>query len=169
MHGGTVQVQSEGIGRGSEFVVRLPALPAESQAPPPEPTSTNRTEDATDPKPSLRILVVDDNRDSANSMAMLLEYDGHTTHTAYDGLEAVEAVDTFRPDVVLLDIGLPTLNGYEACRRIREQASDQTIRLIALTGWGQDEDRKKTAEAVRRAPRQAGGLRPAPEASGVVL
>jgi len=147
MHGGTVQVQSEGIGRGSEFVVRLPALPAESQAPPPEPTSTNRTEDATDPKPSLRILVVDDNRDSANSMAMLLEYDGHTTHTAYDGLEAVEAVDTFRPDVVLLDIGLPTLNGYEACRRIREQASDQTIRLIALTGWGQDEDRKKTAEA----------------------
>jgi len=78
---------------------------------------------------------------------MLLEYDGHTTHTAYDGLEAVEAVDTFRPDVVLLDIGLPTLNGYEACRRIREQASGRPLQLVALTGWGQDEDRKKTAEA----------------------
>jgi len=147
MHNGTVEVHSEGIGRGSEFVVRLPALPAEPQARPAGPASMMPAENATDPKPSLRILVVDDNQDSANSMAMLLEYDGHTTHTAYDGLEAVEAVDTFRPDVVLLDIGLPTLNGYEACRRIREQASDQTIRLIALTGWGQDEDRKKTAEA----------------------
>jgi len=90
---------------------------------------------------------VDDNRDSANSMAMLLKYDGHTTHTAYDGLEAVEAATTFRPDVVLLDIGLPGLNGYEACRRIREQASDKTVRLIALTGWGQHEDRQKTTEA----------------------
>ena len=147
MHDGTVDVYSEGIGRGSEFVIHLPALPEEPQTPPIAPALPKRADDATDQKRSLRILVVDDNRDSAKSMAILLKFKGHTTHTAYDGLEAVEAAVTFRPDVVLLDIGLPTLNGHEVCRRIREQTSDKTIKLIALTGWGQDEDRQKTAEA----------------------
>ena len=122
-------------------------MPAEQQARPAEQTSTKPIENATDKKPFLRILVVDDDQDSANSMAMLLKFDGHTTHTAYDGLQAVEAAATFRPDVVILDIGLPTLNGYEACRRIRDESSERPIKLIALTGWGQAEDRQKTAEA----------------------
>jgi len=147
MHDGTVEVHSEGIGRGSEFVVRLPALPEEPQARRAARALPKRADDATDQKRSLRILVVDDNRDSAHSMAMLLKIKGHLTHTAYDGLEAVEAAVTFRPDAVLMDIGLPTLDGHEACRRIREQTSDKAIRLIALTGWGQDEDRQKTQEA----------------------
>jgi len=147
MHDGTVEVHSEGIGRGSEFVVRLPALPARPQARPAAPVLAKPAENAKDSKRSLRILVVDDSRDSANSMAMLLKFKGHLTHTAYDGLEAVEAAATFRPDVVLLDIGLPTLDGHEVCRRIRKLPSDKSIRLIALTGWGQDEDRQKTKEA----------------------
>jgi len=147
MHGGTVEANSEGMGRGSEFVVRLPTLPTEPQARPAEPAPANPAENATDPTRSLRILVVDDNKDAANSMAVLLKFKGHTTHTAYDGLEAVEAAATFCPDVVLLDIGLPTLNGYEACRRIREQTVGQTIRLVALTGWGQDKDRERTRDA----------------------
>jgi len=94
-----------------------------------------------------RILVVDDNQDSATSLAELLELIGHKTHIAYDGLEAVTAAATFLPEVVLLDIGLPKLNGYDACRKIREQPSGKGIVLIALTGWGQDEDRRKSREA----------------------
>jgi len=147
MHSGTVEVHSEGIGRGSEFVVRLPLLPDAPIAETPEPVSTAATENAAKPSSAKRILVVDDNRDSADSMAMILQIDGYATHTAYDGLQALEVAASFRPDVVLLDIGLPGLNGYEACRRIREQASGRPLQLVALTGWGQDEDRKKTAEA----------------------
>ena len=93
-----------------------------------------------------RILVVDDNRDSAGSLAMLLRLTGNEVHTAHDGLEAVEAAEVFRPDVVLLDIGLPKLNGYEAGRRIREQQGKGVV-LIALTGWGQEEDRRRSKEA----------------------
>ena len=81
------------------------------------------------------------------SLAMLLKLTGHETHTAYDGLEAVEAAATFRPDVVLLDIGLPKLNGYEAAQRIREQPHGESTMLVALTGWGQDEDRQKSKDA----------------------
>src|SRR6185312_1082988 len=96
---------------------------------------------------SRRILVVDDNRDSASSLAMLLKLTGNETHTAFDGVEAIEAAESYRPEIILLDIGLPKLNGYEACRRIREQSWGKDILLIALTGWGQDEDRR-TTEAV---------------------
>jgi len=138
MHDGTVAVHSAGVGQGSEFVVRLP-IAVESPEPPPAPTIIEPR--VTTPR---RILVVDDNRDSATSLAMVLELTGHKTHIAYDGLEAVEATATFRPDVVLLDIGLPKLNGYDACRKIRELPSGKGIVLIALTGWGQDEDRKKS-------------------------
>ncbi len=94
-----------------------------------------------------RILVVDDNRDSAESLAMLLKLSGNETYTAYDGLQAVEAAATFRPEVVLLDIGLPKLNGYEAARKIREQPWGKGMVLVALTGWGQDEDRQKSRDA----------------------
>lgn len=142
MHHGTVEAQSEGIGRGSEFVVRLP-LHVELD------TSTGRpsASDELAPTKGRRILVVDDNRDSADSMALLLKLSGNETHTAADGLEAIEAAQSLRPDVVLLDIGLPSLNGYEVCRRIRAQDWGKRMVLVAVTGWGQDDDRKKSRDA----------------------
>ena len=138
MHGGTVEARSPGAGLGSEFVVRLPVLTAYSRLAPREPPAA---------KPTLprRILVVDDNRDAAESLAMLLKLSGHEVHTAHDGLDAVEAAAKFKPDVILLDLGLPKLNGYEAARRIRERRGD--VVLVALTGWGQEKDRRRSAEA----------------------
>ena len=94
-----------------------------------------------------RILVVDDNWDSAQTMAWLLELKAHETHIAHDGIEAVEAAEMFRPDVVLLDISLPKLNGYDACRKIREQPWGKDMVLIALTGWAGKENRQKSREA----------------------
>jgi CheY-like chemotaxis protein len=94
-----------------------------------------------------RILVVDDNRDSATSLATLLQMTGNDTQTAYDGLEAVEQAEAYRPDVILLDIGLPEMNGYDACREIRRQPWGKEVVVIALTGWGQDEDRRKSKDA----------------------
>ena len=140
MHGGTVEVQSAGLGRGSEFVVRLPI--AVEKIEPPESSASDLTLPT-----ARRILVVDDNRDSAESLAMLLTLTGNETYTAHDGLEAVQAAATFKPDAILLDIGLPKMNGYDACRKIREQPWGQGMVLIALTGWGQDEDRRQSQEA----------------------
>ena len=97
--------------------------------------------------PALRILVVDDSVDSADSLSMLLQINGHDTRTAFDGVEAVECAGEFRPQVILLDIGLPRLNGYDACRQIREQPWGQDMTIIALTGWGQDEDKQRTLDA----------------------
>ena len=142
MHGGSVDITSAGIGQGSEFIVRLPilvetvALPAPAMTADPAVTATG-----------LRILVVDDNRDAADMLAMFLQLSGHETHTAYDGLEAIEATTRLQPDLVLLDIGLPRLNGYEAGRRIREQHKTGRPVLVALSGWGQDEDRRRSKEA----------------------
>ncbi len=96
---------------------------------------------------SHRILVVDDNRDSAKTLAMLLGITGHETAVAHDGLAAVEAAGSFRPEVILLDIGLPKLNGYEVCRAIRKEDWGTPIVIVALTGWGQDDDRRKSTEA----------------------
>jgi CheY-like chemotaxis protein len=90
---------------------------------------------------------VDDNQDGAESLAMLLQLHGHDTHEVYDGVEAIEAAARFRPDAMLLDIGLPGLNGYEVCRRIREQPWGKDMLLVALTGWGMDEDRHRSQEA----------------------
>ncbi|MCY7313460.1 MAG: response regulator, partial [Pseudoxanthomonas sp.] len=143
-HGGTVQVHSAGVGEGSEFVVRLPLLAQAPGQPVAEPAPAGL---APASLASRRILVVDDNRDSAASLAELLQLDGHQTHIAHDGLEAVEAAERVRPDVVLLDIGLPKLNGFDAARRIREQPWGKDMVLVALTGWGQDEDRRKSSEA----------------------
>jgi PAS domain S-box-containing protein len=143
LHGGTVEARSEGVGRGSEFTVRLPILVEQpSPRPPREPAGDGGTM-----VPARRILIVDDNRDSADSLAMLLELTGHEVHTAYDGAEGVETAERVRPEVVLLDIGMPKLNGYDACRRIRDQACGKDTLLIAMTGWGQDEDRRRTEEA----------------------
>jgi CheY-like chemotaxis protein len=99
------------------------------------------------PPPRRGILVVDDNRDAAAALAMLLQLEGHETFVANDGAAALEAAASRRPDVVLLDIGLPVINGYEVCRRIRAESWGRAPVLIALTGWGQDEDRRKSREA----------------------
>jgi PAS domain S-box-containing protein len=142
MQGGTVEAHSEGPGKGSEFVVRLPV--AREVADQGAPGSAGGETAAAPDK--CRILVVDDNRDAAGSLAMLLRIMGNEVHTAHDGLEAIAAAGVFRPDVVLLDIGLPKLNGHEAGRRIREQQGKAVV-LIALTGWGQEEDRRRSKEA----------------------
>jgi len=142
MHEGRVEVHSAGLGQGSEFVMCLPIAVEPPKPLPAEPTIIEPTTTIV-----RRILIVDDNQDSATSLAMLLKMTGHETHTAYDGLEAVETAATFLPDIVLLDIGLPKLNGYDACRKIREQPWGKGMVLIALTGWGHDEDRRKSQEA----------------------
>lgn len=141
MHDGSIVARSAGIGQGSEFVVRVPVL---SSVPPPRPRQPSDAERVT--AIQRRILVVDDNRDSTDSLATLLKETGHEVYIAYDGLEAIECAKRVKPDVVLLDIGLPRLNGYEAARRIREQQGNG-LTLVALTGWGQDEDRRRAREA----------------------
>jgi signal transduction histidine kinase/ActR/RegA family two-component response regulator len=140
MHGGSVDARSAGEDLGSTFEVRLPALRGAPDASPAE--SEPRTNSATH-----RILVVDDNQDSADSLAMLLELHGHDVYTSHDGQSALDSAERHLPDVVLLDIGLPVLNGHEVCRRIRQQPWGQAMVLIALTGWGQDEDRRRSHEA----------------------
>ena len=141
LHGGTVEATSPGVGHGSEFIVRLPIV-LDAALPVPPPTLI---ESIVAP---LRILIVDDNRDSADMLATLLTFGGHETHTAHDGQAAVDAVHRLNPDVVVLDIGLPVLNGYDAARRIRElNGGSGRPFLIALTGWGQDEDRTRSKEA----------------------
>jgi CheY-like chemotaxis protein len=142
MHGGSVEARSEGPGRGSEFVVRLPltlACPATSRSPP--------AQDVTARAQSHRILVVDDNRDAAESMADILAADGNAVQCAYDGSEALRTARRFHPDVVLLDIGLPHVDGYEVARRLRQDPSSAKLLLVAVTGYGTAEDRKRSREA----------------------
>jgi len=139
--GGTIEAHSEGLGRGSEFVIHLPVEETAAQLR--RETQGNGTKPAT----GGRILVVDDNVDGAESLALLLQFSGHETFLAHDGIEAVNAAERVRPDVILLDIGLPSLNGYEACRRIREQPWGKNIALVAVTGWGQEEDRERSSAA----------------------
>jgi CheY-like chemotaxis protein len=143
LHGGKVEGISAGPGRGSEFVVRLPieAAAAESQ------TGASPAADDVKPGKARRVLVVDDNRDAAESLAMFLQLSGHTVHTAFDGEEALDAAESFRPEVVLLDLGMPKLNGYEVCRRIRAQEWGRNLLIVAQTGWGQDDDKLRTREA----------------------
>ena len=143
MHGGTVAAASAGEGQGSTFTVRLPAL--EGRQAPEAPRTSDAGAAASGPK--RRIMVVDDNRDAAASLAMLLKLLGNEVHTAHDGVDAVEATDEFRPEIILMDVGMPRLNGYEATRRIREQAWGRSSIIIALTGWGQDGDRRMSQEA----------------------
>ena len=143
LHGGKVEARSEGIGKGSEFIVRLPVLVELPMPPQPQESKVNGKTKTT----GRRILVVDDNRDSAGSLAMLLRLTGNEVCIAYDGLEGFQAAERFVPDVVLLDIGMPRLNGYDACRRIRNEAWGKGMVLIAMTGWGQDDDRRRTLEA----------------------
>jgi signal transduction histidine kinase/DNA-binding response OmpR family regulator len=142
MHGGSVAASSEGLDRGSEFVVRLPAMPAappvREASPAPEVSSAAR---------GAKVLIVDDNVDAAESLAELLGLWGHDVCTAHNGAAALQSAARCTPEVVLLDIGLPGMDGYEVARQLRQQASLSATRLIALTGYGQDEDRCRSEEA----------------------
>ena len=144
MHGGKIEARSAGLGKGSEFLVRLPALaePApESAQNPPEASS------ASSAKGARRMLVVDDNVDSAESMALVLRLQGHEVRLAYDGQSALEEAQSFRPEVMFLDLDLPKMDGYEVARRLRLEPAMRYMTLVAMTGYGQEEDRQRTKEA----------------------
>jgi CheY-like chemotaxis protein len=143
MHGGTVTAQSEGPGLGSEFVVRLPTVPA----PAPQPELLPPPDSAEPSDRPLRMLLVDDLADTRRIFGRLLEILGYQVGTARDGPSALEAALEFRPDVVLLDIGLPGMNGYEVAQRMRQEPGLQKAVLVAITGYGQESDRQRSREA----------------------
>jgi signal transduction histidine kinase len=139
-HGGMVEARSDGSGKGSEFLVRLPVesrLRANKQVPIIDAPTFNK---------SARILVVDDNRDAADALSTMLRLMGNEARTAYDGLDALATGEMFRPDVVLLDLGMPKISGYETARLIREKSWGKDVTIVALTGWGQADDRRRTRE-----------------------
>ena len=144
LHDGTVSARSEGPGKGSAFVVTLPAAEAPAQLPPPAPAPVPPPANA-DPR-RTRILIVDDNQDLARGMARLLELLGHDAEVAYDGPEGIEAARRYQPDVILLDIGLPGLDGYFVARALRQEGFGETL-IIAISGYGQEEDRRRSLEA----------------------
>lgn len=140
-HGGAVEAQSEGLGRGSAFIVRLPLAGKEATEEPmlattPTPLSATR-----------KILVIDDDHDVADSLVMFLETFGATVRVAYSGASGVEALSAFKPDLVFLDLGMPVMDGYETARRIRALPEGRAVKLVALTGWGQEQiyDRARAA------------------------
>jgi PAS domain S-box-containing protein len=142
LHGGEVEAHSDGPGRGSELIVRLPlAVPDE------EPDLVARLAESAMPDGSRRVLVIEDNRDSADAMAMLLELWGHEVRISLDGKSALDMARELRPEIVLLDIGMPGMNGYEVARQFRETAGLEDAKLVAVTGYGQAEDRRRSAEA----------------------
>ncbi|HUQ12170.1 MAG TPA: PAS domain S-box protein [Steroidobacteraceae bacterium] len=139
LHGGTIEAHSAGVGKGSEFAVLLPIL---SMMP-----ALDATAPESRPAAPRRVLVVDDNEDAAESLAMLLGLNGNETHLAHDGEAALAAAEKYRPDLILLDIGMPRMNGHEVCRRLRLEPWGRDLKVIAVTGWGQEQDRHKTEEA----------------------
>jgi len=143
LHGGTIEVHSDGLGQGSEIVVRLPFEPQKQLAGTPVPDAARSTDDNS----PRRILVVDDNVDTAESLALLLRLKGHEVEVAHDGPAALETARSFEPEIVLLDIGLPGLDGYEVARRLREESRLTHALLVALTGYGQEEDRRRARYA----------------------
>ncbi len=151
LHGGSIVANSGGPGRGSEFVVRLP-IGVEDMEKKYEDIEKKLVDGkeavgAARPASSRRVLVVDDNRDSARSLAMLLKLSGNETQTAYDALEALETAAGFRPHVVLLDIGMPNMNGYDACRAMRASDWGKEATIVAVTGWGQEDFRSRSRES----------------------
>lgn len=141
MHGGRVEAKSAGLGHGSEFIVHIPITEIALDVTP------RQARAVTAPTPRRKVLVVDDNLDSAQSLGSVLSLMGHEVRLANDGLEALSAAEAFRPDVIMLDIGMPRLNGYEACRAIRGRPWAVQTRIIALTGWGQPDDRQRSLDA----------------------
>jgi signal transduction histidine kinase/ActR/RegA family two-component response regulator len=144
LHDGSISVRSEGIGRGAEFCVRLPIAVEASR---PVARRQLASDEMAGVLQGLKILVVDDNVDAAKTLARLLRMSGAATELAHDGISALECADRFRPQLILLDIGLPQLNGYEVCRRIRCAPWGKGPGIVAVTGWGQEEDRQKSQEA----------------------
>ena len=145
LHLGTIEVHSDGPGTGSEFIVTLPALDAEPTAAPG--AAVDASESRVTTANGQRLLVVDDNRDAAESLGMLLELENCKVSVAYDGRQALEVLDNFKPDIALLDIGMPGMDGYELARRIRATQRGRNMVLVALTGWGQAEDKKRAIDA----------------------
>jgi CheY-like chemotaxis protein len=142
MHGGTVTAQSGGAGAGSTFTVRLPALPASAiedarASQPAAPIATARR----------RVLVADDNLDAAESLAMLLTMMGHEVRAAHDGVQAIEQAEQFRPDLILMDVGMPKVDGLQAATQIRSMVWGAEPVIVALTGWGQEADRQRSKDA----------------------
>jgi CheY-like chemotaxis protein len=142
LHGGTVEAESRGTGQGSAFVVRLPVQERAGWL-----MSDRQEQDCDAVVTSRRVLVVDDNVEAADSLASVLQLMGHETAVAYDGLGGIELAKRMKPDVVLLDLGMPTIDGLETARRLRALASLEGIRIVAVTGWGLDSDRARTREA----------------------
>jgi PAS domain S-box-containing protein len=145
IHGGTVTAHSEGAGKGSEFIVRLPALWPNQQS-----TGVRAAGEGGEPVgavPRRRILVVDDNVDAAESLAMLLRMQGHDVRVAHDGSAALAAVEADSPDAVFLDIGMPVMDGYDLAQRLRQQPGLENLLLVAMTGWGQEEDRRRSQQS----------------------
>jgi PAS domain S-box-containing protein len=145
LHGGSLEAHSEGANKGSEFTLRIPLSKSAQSShdkrahTPPTPTA--------EPLRRQRVLVVDDNVDAATALNLFVQSLGHETCVVYDGLEALKMAVEFRPDIVLLDIGMPGLDGYEVARRLRALKKDRTFRIVAVTGWGQEEDRQRSREA----------------------
>jgi CheY-like chemotaxis protein len=142
LHGGTVEATSDGAWRGSRFVVRLPRMVKVAALPPALPAIA-----ANGKLRPHRILVADDNRDAADSLATMLRLGGHEVGVAYDGREAVALAETFRPEIALLDIGMPRMNGYETALALRHLPNAAAVRLFALTGWGQPDDKRRSRAA----------------------
>ena len=148
LHGGTITATSAGVGQGSEFVVTLPTLSAE-----PVTRMESAGGQSAEPAPRIleasprKILVVDDNVDAAESLSMLLSVEGHQVRTAYDGLAALQLADDFQPEIIVLDIGLPRMHGYEVARRLRQETKYKDLLLVALSGYGQEDDRRRCLEA----------------------
>jgi signal transduction histidine kinase/ActR/RegA family two-component response regulator len=142
MHGGTVEARSDGLGKGSEFLVRIPLL-AEAR----EPARSSTSAEASPPRSPRRILLVEDNLDAAEMLSEVLTAAGHEVRTVHDGIAAISAAAQFEPEIALLDIGLPGIDGYEVARRLRAQMRERAPVLVALTGYGQEEDRRRSREA----------------------
>ena len=141
MHGGTVEATSDGPGKGSEFLIRLPVVNCNARNAIPLPAAAG-----VDGR-RMKVLVVDDNHDAADSLAALLEIDGFDVHAVYDGAAAIAAVTQSQPDMIILDLGMPGMDGYETARAIRQRPGAEGILLLALTGWGQSDARRRTLEA----------------------
>ena len=144
LHLGIIEVRSDGPGKGSEFVVTLPALAAATA---PVHAVADAAGSRAKPENTHRVLIVDDNCDAAESLGMLLEMENCQVSVAFDGARALEALETFKPDIALLDIGMPGMDGYELARRIRATQWGRKLVLVALTGWGQADDKKRAADA----------------------
>jgi CheY-like chemotaxis protein len=144
LHNGSLEAHSEGENKGSEFSLRIPLLDAAKFVPVDEQSAAQTSREA---GATQRVLVVDDNRDAALALHVLLKSLGHETCVVHDGVQALKMAAEFQPDVVLLDIGMPGLNGYEVARRLRKLKTRHPLQIVAVSGWGQASDRHKSHEA----------------------